>query len=62
MTPNVMTLHVTTNLMKSMQFTVVSQMLFMMQVMVWCVVSGTHNAMTTVIIVVVVSIFLQLTQ
>jgi hypothetical protein len=37
-------------------------MLFIMEVMVWHVVSGTHNAMTTLIIVVIVSIFLELTQ
>ncbi len=30
--------------------------------MVWRVVSGTHDAMTTLIIVVVVSIFLELAQ
>ncbi len=37
-------------------------MLFIMEVMVWRVVSGTHNAMTTLIIVVVVSSFSELTQ
>jgi hypothetical protein len=48
--------------MKSMGFMAASQMLLMMEVMVWYVVSGTHNAMTTLILVVLVLIFLQLTQ
>jgi hypothetical protein len=49
-------------LMKSMGFMAASQMLLMMEVMVWYVVSGTHNAMSTLILVVLVLIFLELTQ